>query len=721
MEKEVCSNYECISSHILMKKNKISKFYKILKTTSEIIVVLAVIFIGVLIYAFTVTPSVADLATKTATPQTTIIYDRTGQHVLYEIHGEENRKVIDSSQIPNSIKEATIATEDSNFYKHGALDFESIIRAALVDIENRRILQGGSTITQQLARNVFLNRDKSFQRKITEAILALKLEQNYSKNQILDMYLNQIPYGSNAYGIEAAAETFFGKPAKELTLDEAALLAALPQAPTYYSPYGKNLDALRARQVMILNRIATLGLASPQTVAAAEKVNTLKKIAPLQQKIDAPHFVFYVKDWLEKKYGKQAVEEGGLKVYTTLDYNKQTLAEQTLTSSEKLLTSYGASNAALVAIDPKTGQILAMVGSVDYNNQQIDGQVNVCTSPRQPGSSFKPFVYAKAFEDGYQPESLLLDERTDFGPGGANGGDYIPKDYDDSYRGVVTMREALGSSLNIPAVETLTLVGVNNAIEMAHRLGITTLNDPSKYGLALVLGGGDVTLLDETAGYSVFANDGRRNPVTPILKIVDANGKVLENSEPQNIPVLDPQIARKINSVLSDNSARTPIFGPSSPLHISGKTVAAKTGTTQYYNDAWTVGYTPSIAVGVWAGNDNDAPMHYGADGVFVAAPIWNKFISQVINEYPPVTFMPYNKTNSQITTRYVQSTNFKTTVTTYYKKEKHGKKVRISKEEAQRLDPDKVIIKNKSVDNPTVGSPGNNLSSNNTDSDKLR
>ncbi len=700
MEKEPCSNY---MKKKLPEKNKAGESRKFLKIISWTIIVLLIVFIGLMAYAFSATPSVANLASKTSIPQTTIIYDRTGQHILYEIHGEENRKIINFNQIPQVVKNATLATEDSDFYKHGGIDFESMIRALMVDVENRQILQGGSTITQQLARNIFLNRDKSFQRKITEIVLALKLERNYSKDQILGMYLNQIPYGSNAYGIETAAETFFGKPAKDLTLDEAALLAALPQAPTYYSPYGSNLSALKARQYMILNRMATLGLASAQDAENAEKTDTLKKIVPLQQKIDAPHFVFYVKDWLEKKYGKQMVEEGGLKVYTTLDYDKQKLAEQTLVNSQKLLAGYGASNAALVAIDPKTGQILAMVGSVDYYNRQIDGQVNVATSPRQPGSSFKPFVYAKAFEDGYQPESLLLDERTDFGPGGGGGRDYIPKDYDGTYRGVVTMRQALGSSLNIPAVQTLSMVGVRNAIDMAHRLGITTLNDSSRYGLALVLGGGEVTLLDETAGYSVFANDGQRNPATPILKITEAEGKILENSQPQNISVLDSQVARKIDSILSDNSARTPIFGPHSSLYMPGKVVAAKTGTTQYFGDAWTVGYTPSIAVGVWAGNNDNHPMHYGADGVFVAAPIWNKFMSQVINEYPAETFLAYDKVPAQDSKTLSLSNNIKVSKTVYYKKKKHGKKIQISADEAQRLDPDKVIIKQETVDASTI------------------
>ncbi len=597
------------------------------------------------VYLISQTPDINTLLPP-ATAQTSFIYDRTGEHILYELHSEENREIISHAQIPDAVRVATVATEDSSFYSHHGLDFMAILRALKNDFQAGHAVQGGSTITQQLARNVYLNRDKTLQRKIMETVYAIKLERKFSKAQILDAYLNEVPYGSNAYGIEAAAQTFFQKPAISLTLDEAAFLAALPKAPTYYSPYGTNTKDLIIRQKDILNKIEDLKLAPPDKVKIALQADTLKKIAPFSEPISAPHFVFYVRDLLEKKYGQNFLETSGLKIYTTLDYDKQNKAENILATSDTFLKSYGAENAALVAIDPRTGQVLAMAGSKGYFNQSIDGQVNVATSLRQPGSSFKPIVYSAAFEKGFQPETLVLDAPTDFGPDGS-GLDYIPKNYDGKFHGVVSMRSALAMSLNIPAIKTLREVGLPSAIEMAHRLGITTLNDPKRYGLSLVIGGGEVTLLDETSAFSVFANDGKRNPADPILKITDSQGKIIYANQPKDLPVLDPQVARKINSILSDNVARTPVFGPNSPLFIPGYNVAAKTGTTQEYRDGWTIGYTPDIAVGVWAGNNDNRPMKSGSAGTFVAAPIWKRFISEALKDYPRETFLAYDKAPS--------------------------------------------------------------------------
>lgn len=670
------------------KKNKsIFKFLfkELILISLSIFVVLTFIAIGLFTY-LVVETDLGDGLYNRNIPQTSFIYDRTGEYVLYKMHGEENRIIISHDEIPDTIRIATIAAEDGAFYRHCGVDPLAILRALKKNIATNSISQGGSTITQQLARNVFLSREKTIQRKIMEAVYAIKIERKYSKDEILDSYLNQVPYGSNAYGIEAAAETYFGKPAKELTLDEAAMLAVLTKAPTTYSPYGNQKDLLISRQKEILTRIAEDNLESRQAVANALKVDTLNKVVPFTQPIAAPHFVFYVIDQLEKQYGQKVLEESGLKIYTTLDWDKQQLAEQIIRdSSDDILKKYGASNAALVAIDPQTGQILTMVGSKDYFSESIDGQVNVAISPRQPGSSFKPLVYAKAFEDGFQPDTLVLDAQTNFGPDGT-GEDYIPRNYDGRFRGVISIRQALAGSLNIPAIKTLREVGLSDAIEMAHRLGITTLNEPERYGLSLVIGGGEVTLLDETSGFSVFANDGKRNPVDPILKIIDSKGSIIQKNTAPNMPVLDPQVARKINSILSDNRARAPIFGLNNKLFIPGRTVAAKTGTTQEFRDGWTVGFTPHIAVGVWVGNNNNQPMLPGSDGSFVAAPIWNQFMSQVIQEYPNTSFPNYDINSNQPVPKIAFP--LKQTKTTYYKIAS-GKE--ISEDKARKLGPDEV------------------------------
>jgi 1A family penicillin-binding protein len=650
-----------------------------------VFIMLTFIAIGLFVYLIVET-DLGDGLFNRNIAQTSFIYDRTGEHILYKMHGEENRIIIPHDEIPDTIRIATIAAEDSAFYRHYGVDPLAILRALRKNIVTNSISQGGSTITQQLARNVFLSREKTIQRKVMEAVYAIKLERKYSKDEILDSYLNQVPYGSNAYGIEAASETYFGKSAKELTLDEAAMLAVLTKAPTTYSPYGNRKELLISRQREVLIHIAEDNLESRQAVADALNIDTLDKVVPFTQPIAAPHFVFYVLDQLEKQYGQKVLEESGLKIYTTLDWDKQKLAEQILRdSSDNILKKYGASNAALVAIDPQTGQIITMVGSKDYFSKSIDGQVNVAISPRQPGSSFKPLVYAKAFEEGFQPDTLVLDAQTNFGPDGS-GKDYIPRNYDGTFRGVISMRQALAGSLNIPAIKTLREVGLSDAIEMAHRLGITTLNEPERYGLSLVIGSGEVTLLDETSGFSVFANDGKRNPVDPILKIVDSKGTIVQENTPPNIPVLNPQVARKINSILSDNNARAPIFGLNNKLFIPGRTVAAKTGTTQEFRDAWTVGFTPHIAVGVWAGNNNSQPMLPGADGSFVAAPIWNQFMSQVIQDYPNVGFPDYDKNSNQPAPKI--DFPIKQTKITYYK---IASGEEISEDKARKLGPDEV------------------------------
>ncbi|MBU2028894.1 PBP1A family penicillin-binding protein, partial [Patescibacteria group bacterium] len=598
------------------------------------------------VYLFFITPK-AEL-THRQVAQTSIIYDRTGEHKLYEIHGEENRKIITHEEVPDLMRLTTIVAEDNSFYEHHGISLSAIIRSAWVNFRNSGLSQGASTITQQLARNAFLTREKSWERKIKEIVLALKIEARYNKDEILDFYLNEIPYGSNAYGIQSAAVIFFGKNATDLNLDEAALLAALPKATNTYSPYGDNQDFLMARQKMILENLKDkVTDEDRKLVIEALAADTLAKIIPLREKIEAPHLVFFVKDQLEKTYPKEILEEGGLKIYTTLDYEMQKTAEEIvknyiLTNEKK----YRAENGALIAIDPQTGEILAMVGSRDYFDETIDGEVNVATQNRQPGSSFKPIVYATAFEKGYQPETIMIDVETNFGPDGM-GKDYIPNNYNMNFNGPLPMRSTLAMSLNIPAVKTLYLAGIDETIDLAERLGITSLTRRSAYGLSLALGGGDMTLLEETAAFSVFANDGRRNPATAILKVIDHTGQEIINTDKKNEQVIDAQVARKINSILSDNSARAPIFGSQNSLFFKNRTMAGKTGTTQDYRDAWTVGYTPRIAVGVWVGNNDNRTMQAGADGSVVAGPLWRKFMEAIISRYPEEKFGEYDKITS--------------------------------------------------------------------------
>jgi 1A family penicillin-binding protein len=606
------------------------------------------VFFGTAIATFFIyknhTPSVSEIS-NFRPPQTSVIYDRTGKIALYEIHGEENRKILTHDEIPNAIRIATIATEDKNFYAHFGVDFMSIMRALRVNIKNGEISQGGSTITQQLARNVYLSREKTLRRKFMETLIAIKIEKNFTKDQILDRYLNQVPYGSNAYGIEAAAEVFFGKDAKDLDLSEAVFLSALPKAPTFYSPYGNNVEKIIPRYRSILENMETLKLADPTEIEKAKKINILAKIKPFREPILAPHFVFYVTGQLEERYGRDFLEKGGLKIITTLDYEAQKIGEKVVADGGRMNLSRGAKNAALVAVSPRSGEILTMVGSRDYFDQTIDGQVNVAVRLRQPGSSFKPIVYATAFEKGYQPETLIADEETNFGPDGG-GISYIPQNYDGKFHGVLPMRKTLAMSLNIPAIKTLSLVGLDSAIDMAHRLGITTLNERNRYGLSLAIGGAEVKLLDMASAFSVFAADGKKNEQHSILEIIDNNGESYFNKK-QGEQVIDVEIARKINSILSDNNARSAIFGTRNPLYIPGRSVAAKTGTSQEFRDAWTVGYTPSIVVGVWAGNNDSTSMKAGSDGVFVAAPIWRSFMDAILSRYPDESFIDYQRVAS--------------------------------------------------------------------------
>ncbi len=576
-------------------------------------------------------PTPGKIAARTVV-QSTQILDRNGK-LLYEIHGEQNRNVIPLDQIPKVAQQATLAAEDADFYREHGFSLRGIIRAAFINAFTRSATHGGSTITQQYVKNALLTSEKRISRKIKELILSVELESIYTKDQILAFYLNEIPYGSSAYGIQTAAHTYFNKDAKDLDLAESAVLAALVNAPTYYSPYGNHKDELIKRQHYVIDRMVTLGMVS-QEAGEQAKAQSLA-FATQSNGIKAPHFSLYVKQLLVDSYGEKEVEQGGLKVTTSLDLDVQQQAEQAISDNLSQITRNGGSNAALVAMDPRTGQVIAMVGSVDYFDTDHDGNVNVAVANRQPGSSFKPLVYATAFKGGYNPAFTLWDVPTDFG-------NYRPNNFDGNFRGPVSMRSALQNSLNVPAVKTLALVGVEDALKTAHELGITTLNDPTRYGLSLVLGGGEVRLLDMVSAYSTFANQGVNRDGTVILKIQDSTGKVLEQFDENRgkRQVLDPQVAYQLSNVLSDNNARASVFGTRSPLAFGNRPVAAKTGTTENFRDAWTMGYVPNLAVGVWVGNNDGRVMHSGADGVVVAAPIFHQFLvsalgNQVIEQFP--------------------------------------------------------------------------------------
>ena len=577
----------------------------------------------------------------------TKIYDRTGKILLYDIHQDVKRTDIPFEQMGANIKNATIAIEDSEFYNHGGIRITSIVRAALSNLFQIGIGGGGSTITQQLVKNTLLTQKVSYIRKIKEWILAIKIDNSMPKEKILEAYLNENPYGGNVYGIEEASRTYFNKEAQDLTLAEAAYLASIPQSPTTLSPYGKNRDKLDARKNLVLSRMLELKFITEAEYNTAK--NTIVTFAPQATSgIKAPHFVFFIKDYLEQKYGSELVESGGLNVITTLDYNLQEKGEQIVKEGAlKNEKDWNGKNAGLVAIDPKTGQILTMIGSRDYFDKTIDGNFNIATANRQPGSSFKPFIYATAFNKGFTPDTVLFDLPTEFQttcdaygkalPPHSQNDCYMPSDYDGKYRGPMSLRDALAQSINIPAVKLFYLAGLKDSLKTAEDMGISSLTDISRYGLTLVIGGGEVSLLDITSAYSVFANDGVRNQYTGILRVEDANGKVLEEYTPNPKEVLPKNTALTISDILSDNIARTPTFGANSVLNIVGKNVAVKTGTTNNNKDAWTIGYTPSITVGVWAGNNDNKPMKKG--GSAMAGPIWNKFMIEALKTLPNEKF----------------------------------------------------------------------------------
>lgn len=631
-------------------KKKLKKWLKNVpwKAVSLVILAVALICTGIiLIWVSTFRiPDLEALRAK-ALSQSTKIYDRTGKILLYDLNPNLKRTVVPFEEISQHAKDAAIAIEDDSFYSHNGVRPLSFLRSMWVNLWAGYYAQGGSTITQQVIKQSLLTSDKTIPRKIKEWVLAIRLEQIADKDTILGLYLNSIPYGGNLYGIQEASLAFFAKPANNLTIAESAYLAALPQAPTRYSPFGKNKNLLENRKNLVLQKMFENNFITQEELDAA-KNEKVEFQSGLNQSIKAPHFVMAVRQYLEDTYGEDMVENGGLKVITTLDYTMQSTAEKiTEEYALKNEVNFKASNASVVIIDPKTGNILSMVGSRNYFDDAIDGNFNVAMAAnRQPGSTFKPFIYATAFNKGYTPDTVLFDVQTEFSTNCTVDGlplfegavCYHPVNYDDAFRGPMTIRAALAGSINIPAVKTLYLVGISDAIKTAQDMGITSITDANRYGLTLVLGGGSVSLLEMTSAYGVFANNGVRNQYNSIISVQDSFGNMLETTELHPTIVLPEQSALQINDILSDNNARTAAFGSASPLNIPGYDVAVKTGTTNNYVDTWIIGYTPNLVVGAWAGNNDNSPIDKRVAG-YVVAPLWRAIMDKILPELPEETF----------------------------------------------------------------------------------
>lgn len=603
---------------------------------------------------------------QTITPAlSTKIYDRNG-NLLYKIYRNENRTLIPLDQIPLQVQQATIAIEDAEFYSHHGFSTRGIVRAIKRNItQGERV--GGSTITQQLIKNTLLSPEKTFSRKIKEIVLAVLVEMHFTKDQILEMYLNQVAYGGSSRGVEEASQLYFGKSVRDLDLAESALLVGLPRAPTTYSPFGANPPLAKMRQLEVLSRMLAEGYITQEQAeeAASEKLT----FAPQQHNIQAPHFVMYIKQLLVEKYGEEMVEQGGLSVYTSLDLPTQEMAQNIVREEVEKIRALRISNGAALVTNPNTGEILAMVGSKDYFDRTIDGNFNVTTAQRQPGSSIKPVNYSYALESKkYTASSLIDDGLVTYI--GANSVPYTPRNYDNTYHGTVTLRTALASSLNIPAVKILASYGLEPMLEQGKKLGITTWDDSSRYGLSITLGGAEVKMTDMSVVYGTFANGGKRVDLHPILKVVDAKGELLEgtpctqqSSTPFALPffsipnayaeevtppnpctqqVLNPAVAFILTNILSDNNARSLAFGQNSLLVIpKHPEVAVKTGTTQNLRDNWAIGYTKNFTVLVWVGNNNNTPMSYVASGVTGATPIWHNIFTHLLSNTPSLPWQP--------------------------------------------------------------------------------
>lgn len=569
----------------------------------------------------------------------TKILDRNGKS-LYDIYTKQRRTPVELNEIPLYLRQATIAIEDKNFYKHQGIDITGMARGFLRIFTSGRVA-GGSTLTQQLVKNVLLTNDRTIIRKIKEFVLAVQIEKKYTKDQILQMYLNEAPYGGTSWGVEVASEVYFGKKVSDLNLIESAIIAGLPQSPSRYSPYSSNPKAYIARTKDVLRRMREDG-----DITKNQEAETVKQLESITFKargsdFKAPHFVQYVQKLLVERYGESAIDQGGLTVTTTLDLDLQEKAQAIVTEEIEKVEKQHITNGAAVVIKPETGEILAMIGSKNFNDENYDGQVNVTTSLRQPGSSFKPFTYVTAFKEGYTASSLLMDVPTTF-PGGSNNPDYVPVNYDGKHRGPIQLRYALGNSINIPAVKLLAMVGIKDVLKTATELGITTLPPTqetlNRVGLSLTLGGGEVKLLDLTSAYSTFANNGYQISPISILKVEDVNGKVLEETKfSKGKRVLTEEQAFLINNILSDNNARKDVFGPNSLLNIAN--VMVKTGTTNDKRDNWTIGGNGNAMVGVWVGNNDNSPMLNVASGVSGASPIWKRVLMESLKGRPNKNF----------------------------------------------------------------------------------
>jgi 1A family penicillin-binding protein len=572
----------------------------------------------------------------------TKILDRNGK-VIYDIYEDERRTPVKIDKIPLHLRQATISIEDKNFYQHEGYDTLGMIRG-VSRLLTRGRAQGGSTLTQQLVKNVLLTSDRTLPRKVKEFVLAVQIERKYSKDEILQMYLNEAPYGGNIRGVQTAAQVYFGKDVSEINTVEAAILAGIPQRPSLYSPYSEASESYKDRTKEVLRRMREDGYITPEDedsmISSLDTVEFQKKGGSFQ----APHFVQFVEKILAERYGENAIETGGLKVTTTLDLDLQNAAQEIVSEEiASVADKYHITNGAAVVIDPATSEILAMVGSKDFNDPNYDGQVNVTTSLRQPGSAIKPITYATAFKKGFTPSTLIMDVATEF-RAGAGQPMYTPENYDGKYRGPIQVRYALGNSINIPAVKMLGMVGIPEMLKTAYDLGITSLEPTketlSRVGLSVTLGGGEVRLIDLTSAYGAFANGGFRVEPISILKVEDLEGKVLEETKIKNGKrVLSEGEAFLIADILSDNSARTDVFGPNSLLNIPGRKVAVKTGTTNDKRDNWALGGTPQVVVGVWVGNNDNSPMLRVASGVSGASPIWRKILLKALEGRPKEDF----------------------------------------------------------------------------------
>lgn len=575
-------------------------------------------------------PLTTDLSEKEAV--STKIFDRNGK-LIYEIFSDVKRTPVPLSEIPENVVDATIAIEDKDFYKHPGFSVAGIARAAYKNIFKQKF-EGGSTLTQQLVKNAYLTPERTWRRKAQELVLSLVVETRYSKDEILERYLNEIPYGSTAYGIEAASDLYFGKSAKDLTLAEASLLAGLPAAPSRYSPFGSRPEFAKSRQKTVLNRMVDDGYITKEEadVAYSEELSFAKP-APL----NAPHFALWIKEQLAERYGEAVVEKGGLRVITTLDLSLQEFAQNAVKDEVDKLSRQKVGNGAALVVKPGTGEILAMVGSKDYFAEDEDGKVNIIFALRQPGSSIKPINYALAIQNKKITASTpLADIPTCFPQQGQPP--YCPKNYDGNFHGATQVRFALGNSYNIPAVRVLSLNGLREFIDFATQMGITTFTDPSRYGLSLTLGGGEIRPYDMAVAFSTFANAGVRKPLSGFIKIEDWKGKVLyerpSDNDIEGVRVIDPETAFIISHILQDNNARMAAFGPSSQLVVRGHPeVSVKTGTTNDLRDNWTIGYTKDILVVSWVGNNDNSPMSGAVSGVSGASPIWNKIITKSLDQ----------------------------------------------------------------------------------------